>query len=79
MNEKEMSYEEGIERLELILKKLEDDNCTLQDSIDNFKEGISLYNHCNSLLNKAKGEVTLILKNEIDDAKETEFPLEERK
>lgn len=76
MSEKELTYEQAIERLKMILEKLEKGDSTLDDSIKNFKEGINLYNHCNSLLNKAEGEITLMLENEIASIEEVRFPLE---
>lgn len=76
MNEKELTYEKGIEKLKVILEKLEKDDCTLEDSMNKFKEGINLYNYCNSLLNKAEGEITLILEKETAEVEEVKFPME---
>lgn len=76
MSKRELTYEQSMEKLKSILEKLEKDDCTLEDAMNNFKEGINLYNYCNSLLNKAEGEITLILKNESDNIEEVKFPLE---
>lgn len=65
MDISKMSYEEALTRLEDLLKELEDEDCPLEDSINKFKEGMQLYNHCNNLLKKAEGEVKIIL----DDGK----------
>lgn len=61
MSKKKLTYEEAMEKLNAILEKLEDTDSTLEESMSNFKEGMELYNYCNSLLNKAEGEITLIL------------------
>lgn len=77
MSKKELTYEEAMESLKSTLEKLEKEDSTLEESMNNFKEGIKLYNYCNSLLNKAEGEITLILDKESEDIEEVEFPLED--
>lgn len=77
MSEKKLSYEEAIDRLKSILEKLEDDDSSLEESMKNFKEGIKLYKYCNSLINKAEGEITLILDRERDKIEEVKFPMED--
>ncbi len=77
MNENKLTYEQAMEKLKSILEKLEKDDYTLEDSMNNFKEGVNLYNYCNSLLNKAEGEVTLILEKEMDNIEQVKFPLGE--
>lgn len=76
MNNENLTYEEAILKLESILKELEDDNCTLNDSIDKFKKGVELYNYCNDLLSKAEGEIKILLKDDNGDILDVEFPME---
>lgn len=71
-----LSYEETLAELEEILKELEADECTLTESVDKFKQGIALYNHCNDLLSKAEGEVKIVLKDSNGDIKDEEFTME---
>ena len=71
-----LSYEETLVELEGVLKELEDGECTLSESIDKFKSGIALYNHCNELLSKAEGEVKIVLKDSNGDRKDEEFLME---
>lgn len=71
-----LSYEETLTELEKILKELEADECTLNDSVDKFKQGIALYNHCNELLNKAEGEVKIVLEDSEGNTKDEEFVME---
>ena len=71
-----LSYEETLNELEEILKKLEDGESTLNDSIDKFKKGIALYNHCNELLSKAEGEVKIVLKDRDGETRDEEFLME---
>lgn len=71
-----LSYEETLTELEKILKELEADECTLNDSVDKFKQGIALYNHCNELLNKAEGEVKIVLEDSEGNTKDEKFVME---
>lgn len=56
-----LSYEEAVLKLESLLIDLEDEDCTLSDSLAKFKEGMELYKHCSSILKKTEGEVKIIL------------------
>lgn len=76
METNNLSYEEAVSKLEKILKELEDDNCTLKESLDKFKKGIELYNYCSDLLTKADGEIKILLKDDGMNIKEVEFPME---
>lgn len=71
-----LSYEEALVKLEEILKELEEDKYTLKESIDKFKKGVSLYNHCNKLLLKAEGEVKIILEDKDGKLVEDNFLME---
>lgn len=72
----DLSYEETLAELENILKELEGDECTLNESIDKFKKGVSLYNYCNQLLSKAEGEVKIVLKDTNKNITDEEFFME---
>ncbi len=74
MGEITLNYEESMEKLKEIIEKLENDEISLEESMKNFKEGMDLYKHCNSLLNKAEGEVTMILDKGSESVEEIEFP-----
>lgn len=76
MKDKKLTYEEAVSQLEVILKELEDDNCTLDESMDKFKKGIQLYNYCNELLSKTEGEINVLLKDSDGDVTEVKFPVE---
>lgn len=76
METNNLSYEEAVSKLEKILKDLENDDCTLNDSLDKFKKGIELYNYCNNLLSKAEGEIKILLRDDGMNMKEVEFPME---
>lgn len=76
MEKNNLSYEEAVSKLEKILKDLENDDCTLIDSLDKFKKGIEMYNYCNDLLSKAEGEIKILLRDDGMNIKEVEFPME---
>ncbi|MBU5311036.1 exodeoxyribonuclease VII small subunit [Tissierella carlieri] len=76
MKNKDLTYEEAILKLESILKELEEENCTLNDSLDKFKKGMDIYNYCNELLSKAEGEIKILLKDDNGNIVDVEFPVE---
>ena len=61
-----LNYEESIEKLNELLEELENGDLTLEKSMDKFKEGMKLYNHCNDILTKTEGEIKIILDAEKD-------------
>ena len=52
--------------LENIVKKLEDGNLTLDQSLEEFQKGIEAYKNCNDMLNKVEGKVKLIVEENSD-------------
>lgn len=75
MDSIDLTYEEALEQLNEILEELDKDKSSLDESLDNFKKGIKLYNYCNNLLSKVEGEVTLLLKDDFEEIVEVEFPM----
>ena len=57
MAEKELSFEESMDRLEQIVNGLERGDVTLQDSMALFAEGTALIRNCTELLTKAELQV----------------------
>ncbi len=56
----EKTFEENLKRLEEIVKLLEEGNCSLDDSIKLFEEGIALSKLCNTTLENARQKITLL-------------------
>ena len=56
-----LSYEDALKELEEIISYLEKEDYSLNEAMDNFKNGIQLYKHCNALLTKAEGEIKILL------------------
>lgn len=54
------SFEENINRLEEIVKILEQGDTSLDDSIALFEEGVKLSGECNKTLEGAKQKITML-------------------
>lgn len=57
-NKKEKSFEENLENLENIVKKLENGDIPLDEAIEKFNDGMKLANECNKILEKANETIT---------------------
>ena len=60
MNEKEMTFEIAIARLEEIVRMLEGGNAPLDQSLALFEEGVALVKLCNSKLDNAEQKVKIL-------------------
>ena len=59
-DEKKLSLEETFEQLEHIIEKLESPDTSLEASFAAYKEGISLVNLCNGMIDKVEKEVKIL-------------------
>lgn len=71
-----LTYEEAVRELEEIIEELESENLPLKDSMEKFKKGMALYNHCNEILNKVEGEIKVLLKDDEGILYEEDFFVE---
>ncbi|MEG1311842.1 MAG: exodeoxyribonuclease VII small subunit [Romboutsia sp.] len=53
-----LTYEQAYKKLEDILNKLESKGASLDESLNLYEEGISLYKHCNKLLEDAQLKIS---------------------
>lgn len=60
-HKREISYEDGIEKLEEIIRALEKNEIPLDQALSLFQEGVALVNHCNSLLDQAEQKMKVLL------------------
>jgi len=72
--EKELSFEENLEKLEEIVKNLESGNIPLDDAIDSFNEAMKIAKNCDEKLKKAEEKVNKILNK---DGKLEDFEVSE--
>ena len=59
--EKEKNFEENLEALEEIVKKLENGDIPLDEAINKFNEGMVLAGKCNEILEKATETITNVM------------------
>ena len=72
--EKEKSFEEALEELEIIIKELEMGNAPLDDAIKKYTEAMKLAKVCNDKLDNATKSVNKILE---ENGKLEDFKIEE--
>ena len=72
--EKELTFEESLERLENIVKKLESGEVPLDDAIKEFNEAMNLAKKCDEKLKSAEEAITKIIK---EDGSLEDFKVEE--
>ena len=61
--ENNLSFEEALQRLEIIVKQLESGDVPLEESIKLFEEGVKLSGVCSSLLKDAKQKVEILIED----------------
>jgi len=61
---KEKKFEEALERLEEIVKKMEEGDMTLEESLEAFEEGVRLSRFCSKKLDEAERKVEILLKDD---------------
>ena len=57
---KNIKFEEAIEKLDSIVSKLESGSCALDESLALFEEGVSLIKLCNEKLDSAEQKVRIL-------------------
>lgn len=73
-----LDFEQSMQALETIVKKLEAGDLSLEESIQCFEEGVNLSWHCQEALNKAEQRVSILMKeNETYQLKSFEDKTEE--
>lgn len=69
----EKSFEDAMEELENIVKTLQNGELTLEQSMDQFKKGISLANVCNEKLKNAEESIKILVENLDNSVTEEDF------
>ncbi len=72
--EKEMTFESAIARLEEIVRLLESGSAPLDESLSLFEEGVGLVKLCNARLDNAEQKVKLLVKNPDGTVSEEDMP-----
>ena len=72
MNQENMTFEESIQRLEQIVRTMEQGDAPLEQSLELFQEGTALVKKCGKLLEEPQLQVSKIVAGENGE------PIEER-
>ena len=72
MKIEELTLEQALEALEKAVEKLEDEETSLDKSIENFEQGVRLVIHCKKLLEGYEKRITILKKNSHGDIEEVE-------
>lgn len=73
----EDNFELNLKKLEELVKKLDSDELTLDESIALFEEGIKLSKKCSDKLESAERKINILLQDENGNEKEEKFEIEE--
>lgn len=73
MEQQKMTFEESLQRLEEIVRQMEQGNVSLQESLNLFEEGSNLARQCGSLLDEAELKVVRLMKGPDGNPVEMEF------
>lgn len=66
-NEEAVDFEQSLKSLEEIVRKMEQGELTLEDSLEAFEEGVRLTRNCQTALQKAEQKVNILVKNSDGD------------
>ena len=73
MAEKKVTFEESLKELELIVKKLENGDATLDEMLELFEQGIARTKECNAQLKNAEQKISILIKDATGEIKEEPF------
>ena len=76
MNRKNQSFEENMQRLEQIVRKMEQGDVPLEESLKLFQEGTELVRECTKLLDNAQMQIKLVTNGPGDTPTEEDFRAE---
>lgn len=63
-NEDQLTFEQAIDKLEKVVKKLESGDLSLNESLKYYQQGIELIKLCNSQLEETKDKIKMLTENE---------------
>ena len=78
VNVENMTFEDAMARLEVIVRSLENGSAPLDDSLALFEEGISLVRFCNERLENAESRIKILTASENGTLTETDFVPEKK-
>jgi exodeoxyribonuclease VII small subunit len=66
MAEKKLTFEKALEKLEEIVRQIEEGKVSLEESIEKYAEGVKLVGTCREILDQAEKKIQLLAKAEGD-------------
>ena len=69
--EKPLTFEQALSRLETVVESMESEDTALESSIALYKEGVLLSGLCNDILNRFETEITVLQK--LSNIENTEY------
>ena len=67
---KNKTFEESIEQLENIVKTLEGGECSLEDAVKLFEEGVKISNDCHKVLDSAEQKIRILTESDSNNVTE---------
>ena len=64
MAEKKLTFETSLQELERIVRRLEEGDSSLEDSLKLFEDGVRLSRECQERLNQAERRIEVLLRDE---------------
>jgi len=61
---KEQTFEQALEKLELLVRDLENGEIELNDAVTKYNEGMKLSKYCHDLLKDAEGVIVKMMKDD---------------
>ncbi|MFM8454458.1 MAG: exodeoxyribonuclease VII small subunit [Gammaproteobacteria bacterium] len=59
-----LSFEEGIQKLELIIKRMEDGQLPMEEALCLFEQGIQLTKHCRQQITSAEQKIIILMQEQ---------------
>lgn len=64
IKQQDLSFEDYFKKLQDIVKKLEKEELSLEDSLHYFEEGLQLFYKCQEILDKIESRIEVLLRDE---------------
>ncbi len=74
-NVEEMTFEQSIDALEALVKRLEDGGIDLDESLRIYEQAVALRDHCRSILEDGERRIRKIMETADGSVKEEEFEI----
>ena len=76
MEVNEMSFEQSIDALEALVKRLEDGGIDLDESLRIYEQAVALRDHCRSILEDGERRIRKIMESADGTVREEEFDVD---